>query len=77
MDAYLTSQQWAPYRGYFKAYDYGDLSEFYPEIYTSTDYSADGTYELLQSATVGNGIDVVLMGDAYSDRLIATGPTAV
>ena len=73
LDAYLTSQQWAPYRGYFKAYDYGDLSEFYPEIYTSTDYSADGTYELLQSATVGNGIDVVLMGDAYSDRLIADG----
>ena len=73
LDAYLTSQQWAPYRGYFEAYDYGDLSEFYPDIYTSTDYSADGTYELLQSATVGNGIDVVLMGDAYSDRLIADG----
>ena len=43
------------------------------QIYESTDYSADGTVELLQSATVGNGIDIVLMGDAYSDRLIADG----
>ena len=43
------------------------------ELYESSDYSADGTYELLQQATVGNGIDVVLMGDAYSDRLIADG----
>ena len=43
------------------------------QIYESTDYSADGQVELLQSATVGNGIDIVLMGDAYSDRLIADG----
>lgn len=41
--------------------------------YESTDFSQDGTYVTLQSATVGNGIDVVLMGDAYSDRLIADG----
>lgn len=43
------------------------------QIYESTDYSADGAVELLQSASVGNGIDIVLMGDAYSDRLIADG----
>ena len=73
IDLYMSSPDWAPYRGYFESYDYGDLSEFYPDIYTSADYSADGTYELLQQATVGNGIDVVLMGDAYSDRLIADG----
>ena len=42
-------------------------------IYESTDYSADGTVVTLQTATVGNGIDIVLMGDAYSDRLIADG----
>ena len=42
-------------------------------LYESTDFSQDGTYVTLQSATVGNGIDVVLMGDAYSDRLIADG----
>lgn len=47
-----------------------DLGEGY---YTSADYSADGEVEVLQSATKGNGIDIVLMGDAYSDRLISDG----
>ena len=73
LDAYMSSSYWEPYQGYLEGYDYGDLSEFYPDVYTSTDYSADGQVELLQSATVGNGIDIVLMGDAYSDRLIADG----
>ena len=41
--------------------------------YTSVDYSADGKVTTLQTATKGNGIDVVLMGDGYSDRLIADG----
>ena len=44
--------------------------------YASTDYSADGTVHVLQEATVGDGIDIVLMGDAYSDRLIADGTYA-
>ncbi len=43
------------------------------ELYTSTDYSQDGVVTQLQRAIVGNGIDIVLMGDAYSDRLIADG----
>ena len=46
---------------------------FEEEIYESSDYSADGQVEILQKATEGNGIDVVLMGDAYTDRLIADG----
>ena len=41
--------------------------------YTSTDYSRDGEITTLQTATRGNGIDIVLMGDGYSDRLIADG----
>ena len=41
--------------------------------YTSTDFSKDGEAKLLQKATEGNGIDIVLMGDGYSDRLIADG----
>ncbi len=41
--------------------------------YESTDFSADGTVHTIQTATRGAGIDVVLMGDAYSDRLIADG----
>ena len=43
------------------------------DIYQSTDYSADGRVKVLQEASVGNGIDIVLMGDAFSDRLIADG----
>ena len=41
--------------------------------YTSSDYSKDGEVKQLQAATVGNGITIVLMGDAFSDRLIADG----
>lgn len=41
--------------------------------YESTDYSADGTVHTIQSATQGKGINLVLMGDAFSDRLIADG----
>ena len=42
-------------------------------LYESTDYSLDGEVKVLQKATRGNGIDIVLMGDGYSDRLIADG----
>ncbi len=44
--------------------------------YESTDYSADGTVHVLQTATEGDGIDILMMGDAYSDRLIADGTYA-
>ncbi len=61
-------------RNDFPKYLSGLLGDSYEEeIYESSDYSADGQVELLQKATVGNGIDVVLMGDAYTDRLIADG----
>ncbi len=46
----------------------------YPgEFYTSTDYSEDGNVITLQKATKGKGIDIVLMGDAFSDKQIADG----
>ena len=41
--------------------------------YTSSDYSANGKYIALQTASDGKGIDIVLMGDGYSDRQIASG----
>ncbi len=47
-----------------------------PAIYASTDYSADGRTTLLQEAGEGAGIDVVIMGDAFTDRLIADGTYA-
>lgn len=44
-----------------------------PSMYISSDYSMHKKVETLQSATEGNGIDIILMGDAYSDRLIKDG----
>ncbi|MBR0287055.1 MAG: hypothetical protein IJQ96_08565 [Bacteroidales bacterium] len=41
--------------------------------YKSTDFSADGTVHQLRAASKGAGINIVMMGDAYSDRLIADG----
>lgn len=42
-------------------------------MYESSDYSADGTVTTLQQHTIGNGLKIVIMGEAYSDRLIADG----
>ena len=47
----------------------GDL----PLTYESKDYSADKQVHILQTATDGNGINIVLMGDGFSDRQIADG----
>ena len=41
--------------------------------YSSTDYSKDGDVITLQKATVGKGINVVFMGDAYTDRDMVNG----
>ena len=54
----------------FTGYTWDDDLDDY---YSSSDYSADGEVNTLQTASVGNGIDIVLMGDGYSDRLIADG----
>lgn len=43
------------------------------DLYESADYSKDGEVTVLQRATAGKGIDLVLMGDGYSDRQIAAG----
>lgn len=42
-------------------------------MYESSDYSKDGEVTALQTATRGNGINIVLLGDAFSDRLVADG----
>lgn len=41
--------------------------------YVSTDYSADGHVRVIQRATSGYGIPIVLMGDGFSDREVADG----
>ena len=44
-----------------------------PDTYESTDYSKDGEVMTLQKATVGTGIDIVFLGDAYTDRDMGKG----
>lgn len=46
---------------------------FSTEYYISSDYSRDGEVVTLQTATEGQGIDLVLMGDAYVDRDMENG----
>lgn len=41
--------------------------------YSSSDFSSDGAVKTLQTASLGNGIDLVITGDAFSDRLIKDG----
>jgi len=41
--------------------------------YASTDYSEDGKVLTLQQASVGKGINIVFMGDAYTDKDMAAG----
>ena len=65
IDNYKNSTLWGD--GYYTLLSYSD------ELYSSTDYSEDGKVTLLNRATKGNGIDIVIMGDAYSDRQIAAG----
>ena len=44
-----------------------------PNLYYSSDYSKHETVKKIYSATEGQGINIVLMGDAYSDRMIESG----
>lgn len=54
-----------------------DMPEFEPKtdptLYVSSDYQKDRTVRVLKKAASGNGINVILMGDGYSDRMIADG----
>lgn len=45
-----------------------DHPPFTTEYYTSTDYSKNGEVVTLQKATVGKGIDLVLLGDGFVDK---------
>lgn len=42
-------------------------------MYESSDYSRDGVVHVQQTASEGNGINLVFMGDTFSDRLIQDG----
>lgn len=54
------------------------LEEFFGEevdysYYTSTDYSHDGEVLKLQTATEGDGVDIVFLGEAFTDKDMASG----
>ena len=46
---------------------------YFYDGYESTDYSKDGEVHILQRATKGKGIDIILMGDAFADRDVNNG----
>ena len=62
--------------GYLRKLIDNDFNKDGGDHYKSIDYSQDGVSCALQSATLGNGINVVLLGDGYSDRQIADGTYA-
>ena len=70
------SSGWYQYAPYMVGYHYDDIGEWNPDYYITTDYSADGIATTLQHSTTGNGVDLVFMGDAFSDRQIANGTYA-
>lgn len=51
--------------------DFPDVKD--SNIYYSTDFSENGKIVRIQQASSGKGVDVILIGDAYSDRLIKDG----
>lgn len=71
IEDYMSSTDWAGWRQYLTPYHFDNIDP--PAPYVSTDYSLDGKVTVLQTATEGNGVDLVLMGRGYTDRLIANG----
>lgn len=71
LNAYMNSADWSFLPRNFVEYEPEDLD--LPDWYVSTEYSQDGVVEVLQQASKGQGIDLVLMGDAFSDRQITNG----
>ena len=73
----MTNASWLSQDKYIWYTDGSPLPDVHYEpkeaLYCSTDYSKDKTVRTVQLAQEGAGIDLVLMGDAYSDRLIASG----
>lgn len=53
--------------------DQKDGFGFTYQMYESTDYSKDKTVKQLRKATLGKGINIVLMGDAFVDKDIQDG----
>ena len=68
---YKSASGWSNYSQYIQGYIYPDLPQ--ADYYVSVDYSHDGEVRKVQTASEGTGIELVFMGDAFSDRQIADG----
>lgn len=71
LDLYKNEPNWLAYKNNLVGYHFDDIDP--PAPYKSSDYSEDGLVMVLQTAREGQGIDLVLVGDAFSDRQIASG----
>lgn len=69
LSAYEKDSYWGQYKRCFKTFETDDY-------YVSSDYTSNGTTTTLQQSSTGNGVDLVIMGDAFSDRQIADGTYA-
>lgn len=74
LEAYENAPQLSFLPRNFKEYEVED--DEVVDWYVSKDYSMDGKVDVLQRAQEGNGIDLVLMGDAFSDRQVKDGTYA-
>jgi hypothetical protein len=72
LELYKNHPSWGLFSKYMVGYKYDDLPEV-DYYYMSSDFSQDGEVATLQTATKGKGIDIVLLGNGYSDRQIADG----
>lgn len=70
VELYKTTFPWSLYASHI----YGETFT-YP-CYVSSDFSHDGETTILQHSISDNGIDLVLMGDGFSDRQVADGTYA-
>ena len=71
LQLYKSNVGWKDYWDAMLPYAYTDLPK--PDFYISSDYSREGEVTVYQRASEGNGIDLVFMGDAYSDREVESG----
>ena len=64
--------RWAALKPYIEPQNVGFHLDM-PVIYESKDYSEDGKVVLLQKATEGNGVNIVISGDGFADVDFASG----
>jgi hypothetical protein len=73
-EQYKSDPTWSKYADYIQGYRYPDLPD--PDYYISKDFSRHGQVTTLQRATQGAGIDLVLMGDGFTDIQVGDGTYA-